>query len=401
MQNTEKRMDTKNIQQQPTAESDLTDSDISLTKYEVGGLKTAFTFADGHAYHDMPKPLQPVMRQLQSIWAESSSKSIPEMEEKFKRATSRIIQSPILGYHSSYSLCPTASNSIDITGAWLKTKGYTVGLIEPAFDNLYLLLKRRGVDIVPIQESDLSDLDILSNKIDEYDLKSLFIVSPNNPTGFQLDQDEFNALCRQCAKKGVTMIVDTTFRLYSRNSYDEYQILNDNGVDYLVIEDTGKTWPTNDLKVSLMAYSESLSSEVRTLYEEVYLCVSNFSLGLLSELIDKTRKVGIDEIVWAEVDKRKQQVREALQDTFLTPILNDKAAPLPLEWLDCSASGLTDIELVEELKKAGVALLPGRFFYWNTPEQHTQNVRLSLMRSNDIFDKGLQTLNQALQRLPG
>ena len=328
-----------------------------LTEFEVGGLKTAFSFADGHAYHDMPHHLLPVMNRLQAIWREATEKSIPEMEERFKRAVSRIIKSPVLGNHKHYSLCPTASNSIDIAGAWLASKGYAVGLLEPAFDNLHLLLKRRNVEIHSIQEGDLIDLDRLAKKIDDGKLKSIFIVTPNNPTGFQLNAQQFRSLSELCKSKGVTMIMDTTFRLYSRNGYDEYQILTETGNDYLVIEDTGKTWPTQDTKVSLMAYSASLAHEMRTLYEEVYLCHSNLSVGLLSHLIERTTEVGVDRVIWDEIDRRRAKLNEALRDTSLTSVVNANACPMPVEWLDCSKTGMADLELVEELSKSGVALL--------------------------------------------
>lgn len=374
----------------------------SLTEFEISGLKTAFSFADGHAYHDMPPQLTPVINRLHTIWREAADKSIPEMEERFKRAVSRIIQSPVLGNHDFYSLCPTASNSIDIAGAWLAAKNYTVGLLEPAFDNLHLLLKRRNVQIQSIHESDLADLDALAKKIEKNKLKSLFIVSPNNPTGFQLNAQQFRELCELCKTKSVAIVIDVTFRLYSRNGYDEYQILNETGNDYIVIEDTGKTWPTQDTKVSLMAYSASVATELRTLYEEVYLCHSNFSVCLLSHLIERTTEAGVDKVIWNDIDLRRSKLNGALKETGLKSAANQGACPMPVEWLNCTQMGMTDLELVEEVKKFGVALLPGRYFYWSTPEQHVDHVRVSLLRSAAMFDKGLLALQHALQKIsPG
>ncbi|MCX6350645.1 MAG: aminotransferase class I/II-fold pyridoxal phosphate-dependent enzyme [Bacteroidetes bacterium] len=286
-----------------------------------------------------------------------------------------------------------------MAGDWLSAKGYSVGLLEPAFDNLHLLLKRRQVKIFDIQEEDLLDLNVLSKKIDKYNLKSIFIISPNNPTGFELNIEEFRALSELCKNKNVAIIIDKTFRLYSRNNYDDYQILTNNGNDYLVIEDTGKTWATHETKVSLMAYSESLAQELKCLYEEVYLCHSKFSVNLLSHLIEKTHQVGIDKIIWEEIDKRKAKLFEAIKDTALSLITNERACSIPMGWIDCSASGLTDIQLVDELKKYGVMILPGRFFYWNSQNKHTENVRISLLRSDAIFDKGLESLRIGIQKI--
>jgi aspartate/methionine/tyrosine aminotransferase len=371
----------------------------TLTEAEVAGLGTAFDLANGHAYHDFPAALRPVIEDLPAIWSYSASRSVPDMEEEFKRSSAEIFGSLALTGHPYYSICPTASNSIDIVATWLHMRRYNVGLLEPVFDNLYLILRRRGLNIESVREGDLLDLDALESKIRTLDLKSLFIVTPNNPTGFQLDADEFGALCGLCARMGVTLIVDKTFRLYSKRTFDSYKILNESGVGFVVVEDTGKTWPTQDTKVSLMVYSESLAEDLRTLYEEIFLCSSNFTLAFLKTLIEKTRSVGVDKVIHREVSKRTLYVERALSQSSLVLVRNNRACSLPLAWIDCSATGLTDLELVRKLKEYNIALLPGRFFYWASQEQHTSHVRLSLMKPNRVFYKAVDTLSETVQRI--
>lgn len=378
------------------ADEYLINDKVALTEFEVVGLRAAFNFADGHAYHRMPKELMPIMNRIKTVWRESSSKEMPELEEKFKRAMSRIIRSTVLGNHSYYSLCPTASNSIDIAAAWLASNKYSVGLLEPVFDNLFLILKRRGISICDIQESDLKDIQQLEKKIERHNLKALFIVTPNNPTGFELSREEFRQIASLCSKKGLALVIDKTFRLYSRSSYDEYQILTNYQTKYIVIEDTGKTWPTHETKVSLMAYSESIASEVRSIYEEIYLCHSKFAITLLATLIERTHRIGIEKIIWEEIDKRRSRMREALKDIPLIPLINDDCCPIPLEWMDCSQTGLNDLELVKKLKGFEIAVLPGRFFFWNSPEKHVNTIRISLLRSDAIFEKGIESIKYAI-----
>jgi aspartate/methionine/tyrosine aminotransferase len=371
----------------------------SLTEFEVIGLKTPYDFANGHAYHDLSQAFDPVMNDLQAIWADAKQKPIAVMEERFKKAIADIIPSPMLGDHAHYSLFPTASNSIDAVSAWLKSKNYKAGLIEPVFDNLYLLLKRRQVPLTPIYEQDFINLDVLEAKIKLNDLDALLLVSPNNPTGFQLTIEEFKAVCALCEKMGVTLILDATFGFYSRNGYDEYQILADTGIEYIVVEDTGKTWPTQELKVSLMAYSSSIAPAMREIYEEVYLCHSNFSVGLLSCLIEHTVKEGLVNTVWKEVDRRREKLAAALDGTGMTMNISNRAVPLPLAWVNCTATGLTDLEVIDAMKVHHIALLPGRFFYWNTPGQFTNHIRVSLLRPNAVFDKGVEALGRAVAGL--
>lgn len=374
---------------------------VSLTGYEVQGLKSKYTFADGHAYQSMPSLLSPVLENLQSIWQDAVRTSIPDMELRFKLSFAKAARSLGLAGHEHFSICPTASNSIDISAAWLKKRNYRVGLIEPAFDNLYLLLKRRGVDVSSIDEKLFADKSAIKDAIDKNQLQSLFLVSPNNPTGYKLDKEEFIELCILCKQKNITLILDSTFRFYCSDTYDEYQIMKDTGIDFLVIEDTGKTWPTEDLKVSILSYSESVAREVREIYEEIYLCSSNFSLAFLGALAEKTAQYGVDKVVLPEVEKRKQQFRQALVGSLLHIEEPQSCTNLPLIWMRCNQEGVSDIQLVDELKKHDVVLLPGRNFYWNNPEKHTKNVRASLMRPDEMFQAGIVELRRGLDEISG
>src|SRR5262249_31014571 len=115
----------------------------TLTEAEVAGLGATYDLANGHAYHDLPAELRAVINHVPEIWNYAASKSVPEMEEEFKRTSADVFGSLALADHRYYSVCPTASNSIDIVATWLRMKRYNVGLLEPVFDNLYLVLRRR------------------------------------------------------------------------------------------------------------------------------------------------------------------------------------------------------------------------------------------------------------------
>jgi aspartate/methionine/tyrosine aminotransferase len=371
----------------------------TLTEGGVAGFGTAYDLANGHAYHDLPVEPRPVIKDLPGIWSYAASMTVPDMEEEFKRTSAEIFGSFALADHRYFSVCPTASNSTDIVATWLRMNEYNVGLLEPVFDNLYLILRRRGVNVTSVHESDLIDLQALEAKIRNYVLKSLFIVTPNNSTGFQLDADEFQGVCDLCARMSVVLIVDKTFRLYSKHTFDTYKVLNESGVDYVVIEDTGKTWPTQDAKVSLLVYSEPLAEHLRLLYEDIFLCSSNFTLALLNSFMQKTRALGVDKIVHQEVDKRTIHVERSLLRTPLVLVRSNRACAMPLAWIDCSATGLTDLEFVRELSGYQISLLPGRYFYWASQEWHTSHVRLSLMKPDRVFYKAVDALSETVQKI--
>jgi aspartate/methionine/tyrosine aminotransferase len=148
-----------------------------------------------------------------------------------------------------------------------------------------------------------------------------------------------------------------------------------------------------------MVYSESLAEDLRMLYEEIFLCHSNFTLAFLNALMEKTLSVGIDKIIHQEVTRRVNHVERALWETPLTLVRNNRACSLPLAWIDCSATGLTDLELVRKLSEFQVSLLAGRLFYWNSQDQHTRNVRLSLLKPDRVFYKALDVISETVRRI--
>ena len=87
-----------------------------------------------------------------------------------------------------------------------------------------------------------------------------------------------------------------------------------------------------------MVYSESLAEDLRTLYEEIFLCSSNFTLAFLKTIIEKTRSVCVDKIIHREVSKRTLYVERALSQSSLVLVRNNRACSLPLAWIDCSAT---------------------------------------------------------------
>ncbi|KZN58168.1 hypothetical protein N473_05350 [Pseudoalteromonas luteoviolacea CPMOR-1] len=376
-----------------------TDRYDSLTEVEVEGLSYLYNFADGHAYHDINEHYVDIINNLQRYWQEGKEHSIPDMEKAFKNQFAELIDSSTLHSTNHFSVCPTASNSIDIVAAWLHKENKRTALIEPAFDNLYLLLKRRGVDISAFDELALKNEHQLAQIVSSGDIDALFLVNPNNPTGLEMTESEFIYLVEQCKAHNITILLDRTFRIYGKTNFDDYQILEQSGIDYVVIEDTGKTWPTQDLKISLMVYSEAISSTMRLLYEEIFLCSSNFALALLKQFIAVTAKFGVDATIKNEVRRRSETINDALSGTGLKVFDNDEKCQLPLCWIDISATGYDDVSFAARLKEHDIAVLPGRFFYWNSKSQHTQFIRVSLMKPDAEFYEGVGKLKEAVTRI--
>ena len=326
--------------------------------------------ADGHAYHGLDSMLPGLSSQLSFIWETCEMTSVHDMESQFRESFARLIGSPTVAGVRAAVVCPTASNSIDIVGALLAERNVSALMLEPTFDNLALLLRRRGVPLASVCEDEFHQLasgtTVLAERLRESGCGALFIVEPNNPTGSTLDRGEFEELAHACASTGTILILDRSFRLFVSYRYDDHLILDRSDCSYIIIEDTGKVWPTHDLKASLLYSSDDLAGHLRQLYAELYLCHSRFALALLRRCIEATNARGLAEAVHDPVRSRRELLRSSLRDTPVQVAEGSNESWLPVEWLDCSSLQVSDVEICGELSARGVRVLPGTNFFRNS-----------------------------------
>ncbi len=362
----------------------------TLTDYEQLGFQQASNLADGHAYQGLSESQLDIVARLSEIWQRSERDSIPDSEQRYLERFARLSRSPGLLSVASSSVLPTASNSIDVIGAYLRGKGSRVLLTHPTFDNLALLLRRRGVEPRPISEASVQYPAALAARLRDAD--TLFLVNPNNPTGTNLAGGSFAEITDACVRLGVTMIIDASFRLFYPQEYDMYQMLQEAGASYIVFEDTGKVFPTQDMKASILSCSADHQVDLRTIYNEVYLCVSKFSLAVLGEFFEDAQTTGLGGTLHAFVADRRTRLRSAVGEHAIEPIA--RPSRISVEWLSTAATGQTDSEVVTRLSELGVAVLPGRGFFWNSAgaQETTRNVRVSLMKPQDQFDHGVEII---------
>lgn len=371
----------------------------SLTEQEVLGFQRFADLSSGHAYHELPAALATLPDEMALLWREAAEQTPKEWEQRFIAAFCAMS-----GVHSIAQLpfcrpCPTASNSIELVAAMLRRRRLPTALVEPTFDNLALLLHRREVALHPIDERLIFDdtaIDRLEQHLVSSEAGALFIVSPSNPTGRCLPPTHFSAIAELCARYGVVLVIDSSFRIYNRDLFDDVALLLRSGVSFIAFEDTGKSFPTLDTKASLIYASPDLANELETLYNEVYLCASGISLLLLSRAFERTQQVGIDSVLWSLVDQRRMLLRAALTGSGLYTAPESLHSVIGLEWLTTGSDALTDIDVCSRLEAMGVAALTGRQFFWASRDQlgSQRRVRLSMMKPARRFNAALRILER-------
>ncbi|MGR3910834.1 aminotransferase class I/II-fold pyridoxal phosphate-dependent enzyme [Burkholderia sp. SR8] len=372
----------------------------SLTEQEMLGFERFADLSSGHAYHELPVALATLPDEMASLWREAAEQTPKDWEQRFITAFCAMS-----GVHSIAQLpfcrpCPTASNSIELVAALLRRRRLSTALVEPTFDNLALLLHRREVALHPVDERLIfgdTPIDRLEQHLVCSEAGALFVVSPSNPTGRCLTPAHFSAIAELCARYGVVLVVDSSFRMYNRDLFDDVALLLRSGVSFIAFEDTGKSFPTLDTKASLIYGSPDLANELETLYNEVYLCASGISLLLLSRAFERTQQVGIHSVLWSLVDQRRMLLRAALAGSGLYTAPESLHSVIGLEWLTTGSDVLTDIDACARLDAMGVAALTGRQFFWashDKPESQ-RRIRLSMMKPARRFNAALRILERA------
>ncbi|MFI0968193.1 aminotransferase class I/II-fold pyridoxal phosphate-dependent enzyme [Streptomyces sp. NPDC021080] len=355
----------------------------NLTQYEHLGIECEFNLADGHAHQFQDPAQQLIVRQLSSVFAESERRPLRDLEKEFQSCFYGLAGQSAAAGRRRTLLCQSASQSIDLVAAFLGARGKEVGLLRPCFDNLPGILRRRGALLRPVAESDLTGPGP-ERLLGEGGPGALFLTLPNNPTGFMPTEPEFARLVQRCAMTGTLLVIDWTFRFHAAcERWDQYEVLDNSGVSYLCVEDTGKTWPTLDMKCSILATSEDLFDPLYELHNDLLLNISPFVLLLITRYLEDSAERGLEATVRRPVRENRAALRHALQGTVLEPV--EPNATISVEWVRISSPALSALDVVGLLADAGVGILPGDHFHWDDTATGSRYVRFALARDPALF----------------
>jgi len=359
----------------------------TLTRMEWSALMMEHNLADGHARQGLPS--KELLDRLPEIFALAETDRQIDVEQAFERAFYRAAGQHSVPHRTNRPQHHYSSSvSIEIVANHLRIEGMRVGLLHPTFDNIPDILKRHGVPLVPVPEQVFSapaELECWD------DVDAIFLVVPNNPTGFDPRAEDIERIALECRDRGKLLVIDFCFRFFSRHlgSRDLYAFFEDNGVDHIGIEDVGKVWPTLDLKVGSLVVGERRHEALRAISEDIVLNVSSFIYRLLTE----SAKFGAVEQARATSVANRAALRSALAGGPAE--LVDGGDVMSVGWVRLP-EGWNCNELVEWLHGRGIGVLPGSPFFWNAQEQGHRYIRLALMRPEAEFETAAKVLARAL-----
>jgi enduracididine biosynthesis enzyme MppP len=364
----------------------------NLTQWEFLAINSELNLADGHARQLLTPPQLKIVEDLPLLFAECERRPIEEIEREAHRSFLTMLgQHSYPVEHGRVLSCYSSSVAMEIAARAMATAFETVALVHPTFDNIADLLRGNGLTLVPLEEDPLHEADLPDEVLNR--VGCVFVTTPNNPTGRVLSEARLVQLAAQCAQHGIVLALDTSFRGFdTRAQYDHYAVLNASGCRWLVIEDTGKLWPTLDLKMGLLVSSEDIELPVYKIYSDILLGVSPLILLLATRFSDDGAQGGLKEL-WQFIADNRGLVRDSLSGV---PQLSfpDLDSRVSVERVDLGK--LSGEQVWTQLRQRNVYALPCNPFYWADTDRGRSTLRLALSRHPDKIKEALTVFRSVL-----
>ena len=348
----------------------------NLTQFEYLALNSPLNVADGHARQELTPGQVGIVDELPSLWADSVKRPIEEVEAEAHRTYFEL-----LGQHSYPAgpervlSCYSSSVAMEIFARSLVTVTDSIMLVHPTFDNIPDILRGVGLRLVPLAEPVLHGTGIGPAQLRE--VGCVFVTTPNNPTGTVLSRAALARLAAQCAEYGVVLTLDTSFRGFDTDAhYDHYQVLEASGCRWVVIEDTGKLWPTLELKIGWLVSSENVGLPLPEIYSDILLGVSPLVLSMVRRFAEDAAGGGLADL-HRFIAANRATLRGHLAD------VPDVHFPYPgsrasVELVDLGSRAALDVWVA--LQQYNVYALPCEKFHWDDPAQGCHRLRIALSR---------------------
>ncbi|WP_433655173.1 aminotransferase class I/II-fold pyridoxal phosphate-dependent enzyme [Nocardia sp. CA-128927] len=379
------------------AVNELSAAYVNLTQYEVEALDSVLNLADGHARQDLTPSQLEIVQSLPDMWIQSIGGKLSEIERD-----SALQFFDVFGQYSHPApgtellACYSSSVAMEIFARSLSAEGLlSIGLLHPTFDNIPDILRGVGATLFPVEEDDLHsrgciDPDVLAR------VDAIFLTTPNNPTGQVIDAPMLAAIARQCAAAEVILTLDTCFRGFdARAQYDHYAVLRESGCRWVVIEDTGKLWPTLELKIGWLAWSKNVGIPVERIYSDILLGISPVVMKMVQQFARDAKEGGLHAL-HAGMRENRNILRNTLHDLVGVdfPDPDNRGSVERIRF-----SHLESIRVWEVLRDRNVHVLPCQKFHWHRPDDGNDTVRVALARPAHKVRQTAEALREVILEL--
>ncbi len=364
----------------------------SLTQMQLLGVGSSTNVAEGYPAFAPTETQQAILDRLPLLMHRARTTPYPQLEASAQAGFAHALGQGTAPVGSGRFLSFYASTvAIDVAAAALARRVRTVGLIHPVIDCIPALMRSRGLELVPVSEGSLRDGTVF----DEHpDIEALVAASPNNPTGTVMSADELERLALACVEHGAPLVIDQCFRAFdSRAQFDTYAVLDATGVEYVIVEDTGKLWPTAGVKLGFLVWSANARLDLADIAADVLLVAPPFSVVMVEEFARDMAAGGLESL-HDRIARNRALVASGLAGcTRAVQADGDSRVSVSMLALE---EPLTGTRLWGQLLRDGVHTVPCRTFWWNQPHDGERYLRIALARDPDVIERAVRTVRGRL-----
>ncbi len=360
----------------------------SLTQMQLLAVGSETNVAEGYPRFAPTESQAAILRQLTELMDEAVRTPYAALEIRAQAAFLHALgqESAPVGSGRIVSFYSSTVATIVATAA-LARRVNTVGLIHPVIDCIPALMRDHGLHLVPLSERLLGSGDPLA---EHPEVEAVFVGSPNNPTGMVLSGGRLQLLAESCADRGVPLLMDQCFRAFdSRAQFDTYALLDGTGVEYVIVEDTGKLWPTAGVKLGFLAWSENARLDLAEVAADVLLTAPAFSVALVERFSLDMAAGGLQQLQ-ARIAANRDVLTRALKGCDQA-VPADGASRVSVSRLRLSRP-LTGTRLWGQLLRLGVHSVPCRPFYWSDGRAGDRYLRIALAREPEVVERAARAV---------
>jgi len=365
----------------------------NLTQLEYLALNSSYNLSDGHARQELTEGQARIIADLPKMWVDGQRRPVDEIETEAQHAYFELLgQHGFPGADGRVLSCYSSSVAMEIFARSLATTSSSIALVHPTFDNIPDILRGVGLDLVRLDEDVLHDADLEDALLGAVDC--VFITTPNNPTGVVLSEQRLRRVAEQCAEHGVVLTLDTSFRGFdTRAHYDHYAVLESSGCRWVVIEDTGKLWPTQELKIGFLVTSANIGLPIAHVYSDILLGVSPLVMAMVRRFSEDAADGGLAKLHEFIADNRATVRAELLDVPGVSfPDADSRAS---VERIDLGSR--LSLDVWSALREHNVYMLPCQNFHWADPSEGDHSLRIALSRPKESIAVAAKALRAVLQ----
>ena len=292
------------------------------------------------------------------------------------------------------AVTPSGMTALAVALQCVVSEGDTVVIPSPVWPNLPSVAEILGAQIarVPlraINEQWRLDLDELFAACDE-NTGAILINSPNNPTGWMLEDDEQQLILDFCRERDIWLIADEVYNriVYDRVCAPSFSDKVSEADKYLIINSFSKSWAMTGWRLGWISAPKSMVRSIEKVTEYNFSCI-----------FAPTQMAGItalqegEPFIRASIERYRAAL-ELVAETFAA--LPRVSFPLPRAafYAFFAVEGVQNSFdfAVEILEKSGVGLAPGAAF----GTQGEGYLRLCFAAEVDLLQRALNKMRPLL-----